>query len=110
MIVDRGKIVYSISWEVDSPVGSGAAEVFFLDGAYAVFLEDEDKPLGPYSSLKDAIAEHEHLYWVGEGTTAIESSELSVEEIESLLQPSACLGPCELKIKINGVSRLFKSY
>lgn len=106
-ITENGKCVYTLSWEVDSPCGAGSGQVFLLDGVYAVYL-DEGECFGPYETLKDAIAKHEQLYWISEGTTDIESCELGIEEIKGLLKPFEGLDKNELTLRINGEKLVIK--
>lgn len=85
-IIENGKCVYTLSLDCDRPGGAGSEQVFLMDGFYAVALDD-DESFGPYESLRDAIAQHEQLHWIGEATTEIVSCELGIAEIEGFLKP-----------------------
>jgi hypothetical protein len=108
-IIEAGQCVYSVSWDTDSPFGgSGCERVYTLNGAYAVAF-DEGERSGPYSTLCDAISATEELYLVGPATIEIESKELNIDEIISLLKPFEDVDEPELKIRINGEIRTIQS-
>ena len=104
-IIEDGQCVYSVSWNTGGPGGgSGCERVYTLNGAYAVVLDDGEGS-GPYSTLRDAIVATEELYIVGSATTEIESRELKIDEIISLLKRFEGEDEPELQIKINGEVR-----
>jgi hypothetical protein len=108
-VIDNGRCVYSLCWDTGGPFGgTGSERVYFFGGAYYVLLDDGDELKRP-SSLREAIAETEQLYKVGSATTEIESAELSVDEILSMLEPFDGLDDAELVIKINGNATMIKS-
>jgi len=101
-IIANGQCAYSLSWDTGSPSGgSGCEKVYALNGAYAVALDDGEGS-GPYFTLRDAIVATEQLYMVGPATTEIESKELKIDEILSLLKLFEGEDESELQIKING--------
>lgn len=106
-IIENGECVYSLSWDSGAPGGSGVERVYWLDGVYAVALDDGDL-FGPYKSLKDAIVSHEELYLVGEATIAIESGELTGDEIAALLAKLEGADDGEYTLEMNGQSRVVK--
>ena len=98
-----------MSWDSGGPGGgSGCERVYNLNGAYAVAFDDGERS-GPYSTLRDAISATEQLFLVGPATTEIESKELTIVEIISLLKPFEGVDKPELKIRINGVVRTIQS-
>ena len=108
-IIEGGQCVYSLSWDSGGPGGgSGCERVYTLNGAYAVAFDDGERS-GPYSTLCDAISATDQLFLVGPATTEIESEELSIDEIISLLKPFEGVHKPELKIRINGVVRTIQS-
>ena len=108
-IIEDGQCVYLVSWDTDSPFGgSGCERVYALNGAYAVAFDVGERS-GPYSTLCDAISATEELYLVGPATKEIESMELNIDEILSLLKPFEGVEEPELKIKINGEVRTIQS-
>ena len=108
-IIEDGQCVYLVSWDTDSPFGgSGCERVYALNGAYAVAF-DVGELSGPYSTLCDAISATEQLYLVGPATKEIESKELNIDEIISLLKPFEGVEEPELKIRINGEVRTIQS-
>ena len=103
--IANGQCAYTVSWDTGSPFGgSGCVKVYALNGAYAVAL-DEGEGSGPYSTLREAIDATEELYIVGSATTEIESKELKIDEIISLLKRFEGEDEPELQIKINGEVR-----
>ena len=108
-IIEDGQCVYSVSWDTDGPGGgSGCERVYALNGAYAVAFDVGERS-GPYSTLCDAISATEQLYLVGPATIEIESKELNIDEIISLLKPFEGVEEPELKIRINGEFRTIQS-
>ena len=108
-IIEDGQCVYSVSWDTGGPVGgSGCERVYTLNGAYTVAFDDGESS-GPYSTLRDAISATEQLYLVGPATIEIESKELNIDEIISLLKPFEGVDEPELKIRINGEVRTIQS-
>ena len=108
-IIEGGQCVYSLSWDSGGPGGgSGCERVYTLNGAYAVAFDDGERS-GPYSTLCDAISATEQLYLVGPATKEIESKELNIDEIISLLKPFEGVQEPELKIRINGEVRTIQS-
>ena len=108
-IIEDGQCVYLVSWDTDSPFGgSGCERVYALNGAYAVAFDVGERS-GPYSTLCDAISATDQLFLVGPATTEIESEELSIDEIISLLKPFEGVEEPELKIRINGEVRTIQS-
>ena len=108
-IIEGGHCAYSVSWDTGWPGGgSGCERVHTLKGAYAVAL-DSGEMSGPYFTLRDAIRATEQLYMIGPATTEIESKELNIDEVISLLKRFAGDDETELKIRINGEDCTIKS-
>lgn len=108
-IIGGGECVYALCWDSGTPLGGTSCErVYLLDESYYVFLDDGEY-LESYQTLQEAIAATEQLYRVGPATTEIQSTELSIDQIISLLEPFDGLDRSELRIKINGETRIVSS-
>lgn len=105
-IIERGKCVYELSWDTGAP-GRGASceRVYFFAGSYYVLLDDEEA-LESYPTLQEAIAATEQLYRIGPATTQIESADLSIDQIISLLEPFDGLEESTFRLRINGAIRV----
>lgn len=101
-MIEGGHCAYSVSWDTGWPGGgSGCERVYTFKGAYAVALNSGERS-GPYFKLRDAIRATEQLYMIGPATTKIESKELNIDEVISLLKRFAGEDETKLKIRING--------
>ena len=76
-LVNDGKSVYSIWWDSGNPgSGAGVESVYKLNGAYFVLIESESYPMGPYSTLLEAIKCTE-LDFIMSAVTDIDCTEMS---------------------------------
>jgi hypothetical protein len=97
-IIDDGELVFENYWESDIPGAGIDAEsiIKFRNCYYACPSSGEF--YGPYDTLDEALAAGEAT-WFGETSVAIESSELSAEQLTQKLN---YIGNRDLLLKING--------
>lgn len=89
-ICDRGEIVFDHDWDSGGMAGRGSESVFKRGGRYAFSSIDFGRS-GPYSSLGEAIKEHD-LLCVTDATDGISCSELTTDEIVSQLTAACEVG------------------
>ena len=98
LILEEGKIVYSLQWESGGPAaGAGYEVVYKFRDSYWTHSDYEGLS-GPYDSLAEALSDA--FTTVTSATERIRCSELSSDEIVERLEPYDL--ECTKRIVING--------
>ncbi|CAN5658737.1 hypothetical protein BH23GEM5_BH23GEM5_14740 [soil metagenome] len=84
-LIEEEKPVYSVYWDSGAPgAGANSEQVYRWGDGYIVLYSDGENET-VYPTLRAAI-ERTELYYVTEATQEISSSEMSSEEIATLLR------------------------
>jgi hypothetical protein len=85
LILEEGKVVYSLFWDSGGPGGGAGSETIVkFKNQYWAFTGSAEF-FGPYDAMEYALSSE--FITVTEATQSVYSSELSAEEIAELLEP-----------------------
>jgi hypothetical protein len=104
--VPEPQVVWATSWDWGMIAFNGCDTVYRVRGVYFHCSENMGKTFGPYRSLREVLAHHEHLAVVTDATEYVNSPLYPASRVASMLSADV---EDDHPLSINGESWIYRS-